>query len=96
MPSLPALRSLGVPVVFDATHSVQRPGAAGDRSGGDRALAPVLARAALAVGVDALFAEVHDEPEVARSDAAIQLRLSELPALLLQWRALHSVASAGR
>jgi len=76
------LRAHGVPVVFDATHSVQRPSAAGDRSGGDADLAPALARAAVAVGVDAVFVEVHDQPEVALSDAATQLPLSRFPALL--------------
>lgn len=72
------------PVCFDCTHSTQRPSALGDRSGGDRALALPLARAAAAVGIDALFAEVHDDPSVARSDAATQLPLEALPELLRQ------------
>jgi 2-dehydro-3-deoxyphosphooctonate aldolase (KDO 8-P synthase) len=87
--SLVRMRDYGVPVVFDATHSVQRPGAGGAVSGGERELAPVLARAALAVGVDAIFAEVHDDPPRARSDAATQLPLAEVPGLLRRWAALH-------
>jgi 2-dehydro-3-deoxyphosphooctonate aldolase (KDO 8-P synthase) len=89
MRSLPQLAQLGVPVCFDATHSTQLPGADGRQSGGDREMAPVLARAAVAVGVDALFIEVHDEPERALSDAASQIRLSEVEALLNQLAAIH-------
>ena len=70
------------PVVFDCTHSAQRPASLGDRTGGDRGLARPLARAAVAVGVDAVFAEVHDDPDRARSDAATQLALADVPALL--------------
>jgi 2-dehydro-3-deoxyphosphooctonate aldolase (KDO 8-P synthase) len=66
--SLPVMRALGVPVVFDATHSVQLPGGARGRSGGNRAMVPFLARAAAAVGCDAVFFEVHPEPRRARSD----------------------------
>jgi 2-dehydro-3-deoxyphosphooctonate aldolase (KDO 8-P synthase) len=66
--SLPAMRALGVPVLFDATHSVQLPGGARGRSGGDRAMVPYLARAAAAVGCDGIFFEVHPEPGKARSD----------------------------
>lgn len=66
--SLPQLAATGAPVVFDATHSVQRPAALGGRSGGDREFVPVLARAACAVGVDALFLEVHPDPARAKSD----------------------------
>lgn len=65
---LPQLRALGYPVVFDATHSVQQPGGLGDASGGQREYVPHLARAAVAVGVDALFVEVHDDPDAAPSD----------------------------
>ena len=89
MRSLPEMRRLGVPVCFDATHSTQLPGAAGDRTGGSRDMAKVLARAAVAVGVDALFLEVHDEPEAALSDAATQIRLSEVEQLLTQLSAIH-------
>jgi 2-dehydro-3-deoxyphosphooctonate aldolase (KDO 8-P synthase) len=66
--SLPVMRAFGVPVVFDATHSVQLPGSAGGRSGGNRAMVPALARAAAAVGCDAVFFEVHPDPRRARSD----------------------------
>ena len=89
MRSLPEMRRLGVPVCFDATHSTQLPGAAGDRTGGSREMAAVLARAAVAVGVDAVFLEVHDEPEAALSDAATQIRLSEVEPLLRQLSAIH-------
>jgi 2-dehydro-3-deoxyphosphooctonate aldolase (KDO 8-P synthase) len=82
MCSLPVMRSLGYPVVFDATHSVQRPGGRGDASGGAREFVPCLVRAAVAVGVDALFMEVHPEPEKALSDAASMLAIGELRQVL--------------
>jgi 2-dehydro-3-deoxyphosphooctonate aldolase (KDO 8-P synthase) len=82
MCSLPIMRSMGYPVVFDATHSVQRPGGQGNASGGAREFIPHLVRAAVAVGVDALFLEVHPEPEKAMSDAASMLKLSDLRAVL--------------
>jgi 2-dehydro-3-deoxyphosphooctonate aldolase (KDO 8-P synthase) len=69
-------------VVFDATHSVQRPGGAGKQSGGDRASIEPLARAAVAVGVDALFMEVHPDPQRALSDAATQYPLTQVEPLL--------------
>ncbi len=87
------LREHGVPVVFDATHSAQRPSALGDRSGGDRELVPALARAAVAVGVDAVFLEVHDDPGSARSDAATQWPLDRVPGLLRRLAALHAAGS---
>ena len=80
--SLPVMRGLGHPVIFDATHSVQRPGGLGDRSGGDRTEVPALARAAIAVGTDGLFMEVHEDPDQAKSDGPNQLVLETLPALL--------------
>jgi len=82
MAGLPILRGFGAPVVFDATHSVQRPGGAGKQSGGDRASIEPLARAAVAVGVDALFMEVHPDPERALSDAATQYPLTQVEPLL--------------
>jgi 2-dehydro-3-deoxyphosphooctonate aldolase (KDO 8-P synthase) len=91
MAGLPVMRSFGVPVVFDATHSVQRPGGAGKQSGGDRASIPVLARAAVAVGIDALFMEVHPEPERALSDPATQYPLSEVEELLEQLLRIHEI-----
>ncbi|GHV24132.1 2-dehydro-3-deoxyphosphooctonate aldolase [Planctomycetales bacterium] len=81
MRALPLLREC-CPVIFDATHSTQMPGGLGDRSGGDRAMAEVLARAAVAVGVDGIFLEVHDRPDEALCDGPNMIALSRLPALL--------------
>ncbi len=80
--SLPRMRALGVPVCFDATHSAQLPGAQGRASGGERDQIPHLARAAVAVGVDALFFEVHDDPARAPCDGPIQFPLEAFAALL--------------
>jgi 2-dehydro-3-deoxyphosphooctonate aldolase (KDO 8-P synthase) len=80
--SIPLMQRLGCPVLFDATHSVMLPGGAGDRSGGDRELAPVLAQAAVAAGCDGVFLEVHPEPERGLSDAATMLPLAQVPPLL--------------
>ena len=80
--NLPRMRAHGVPVVFDGTHSVQRPGGLGDRSGGDRESIPHLVRAAVAVGCDGLFLETHDDPPSAKSDAATQWPLDRLESLL--------------
>lgn len=82
MTGLVDMRSLGVPVVFDATHSVQKPSGQGDCSGGNRAAIPYLLRAAVAVGVDAVFAEVHPNPDKAYSDVASQLPLASLEEVL--------------
>ena len=84
MRSLSILRSYGYPVVFDATHSVQLPGGGGDRSAGQREFVPVLSRAAAAVGIDALFLEVHDDPAQALSDGPNMVPVGELDALLTQ------------
>jgi 2-dehydro-3-deoxyphosphooctonate aldolase (KDO 8-P synthase) len=84
MRALPQMRAIGYPVCFDATHSVQQPGGAGTYSSGQREMIPYLARAATAAGIDALFLEVHPEPEKALSDAASMLPLSELERLLQQ------------
>lgn len=78
----PTMRQFGQPLVFDATHAVQRPGAAGTSTGGDRSKVPYLARAAVACGVDGLFLEVHEDPDHAPSDGPNMLRLAELPAVL--------------
>ena len=86
------MAQLGVPVCFDATHSTQLPGAAGRSSGGDRTLAPVLARGAVGAGVDAIFLEVHDEPSEARSDSATQLALHTVEPLLKSLVALHEIS----
>ena len=68
MRAIPLMQDLGCPVIFDATHSVQMPGGAGDRSGGDRRMVPYLARAAVAAGCDGLFLETHPHPDQALSD----------------------------
>jgi 2-dehydro-3-deoxyphosphooctonate aldolase (KDO 8-P synthase) len=91
MAGLPILRGLGVLVVFDATHSVQRPGGAGHQSGGDREAIAPLARAAVAVGIDALFMEVHPDPPRALSDPATQYPLDQVEPLLRTLLALHAV-----
>lgn len=75
-PGLEVMHSFGVPVCFDATHSAQRPGAAGGASGGNREAIPALVRAAVAVGIDALFMEIHPDPENAQSDSATQWPLA--------------------
>ena len=80
--SLPQMAATGWPVVFDATHSVQQPGGQGSASGGQREFVPVLARAALAVGVAALFIETHEDPDRAPSDGPNMIPLAALPALL--------------
>lgn len=80
--SLQIIRELSYPVIFDATHSVQRPGAAGGSSGGDREFVPLLLRAALAAGVDGIFIETHPEPAQAASDKHTQWPLERLGALL--------------
>jgi len=82
MRSLPIMAHTGYPVVFDATHSVQQPGGQGERSGGQREFVPVLARAAVAVGVAAIFMETHEDPDNAPSDGPNMVKLEELPALI--------------
>jgi 2-dehydro-3-deoxyphosphooctonate aldolase (KDO 8-P synthase) len=97
---LPIMRGFGYPVVFDATHSVQLPGGQGDRSGGERQYVQDLARAAVAVGVDALFMEIHEDPDRTLedgrplSDGPNMLRLDDLPRLLDEIRAI--AAGPGR
>jgi 2-dehydro-3-deoxyphosphooctonate aldolase (KDO 8-P synthase) len=90
--SLVVMRSLGFPVIYDATHSLQLPGGLGTASGANREYAPHLLRAAAAVGVDALFLETHPDPERALSDAAAQLPLTDIPALLRSAKAVHEAA----
>lgn len=94
MCGLPAMREIGCPVVFDATHSVQRPGGLGDASGGAREYVPHLMRAAVAVGVDALFLEVHPDPPNALCDAASMLSLADLPRALADVMAIRNVLTA--
>ncbi|HPC75517.1 MAG TPA: 3-deoxy-8-phosphooctulonate synthase [Synergistales bacterium] len=94
MRSLAIMRSLGYPVMFDATHSVQMPGAQGTSSGGDRRFVPVLARAAAAAGIDALFLEVHPDPDSAKSDGPNMVSLDSLENLLRKVLAVHRAAGA--
>jgi 2-dehydro-3-deoxyphosphooctonate aldolase (KDO 8-P synthase) len=86
------MRATGCPVIFDVTHSLQRPGGLGTASGGEPALAAMMARAAAAVPVDGLFIETHPEPAKALSDAASMLPLAELPALLEAVARIRAVA----
>jgi 2-dehydro-3-deoxyphosphooctonate aldolase (KDO 8-P synthase) len=90
--SLPIMRSFGHPVVFDATHSVQLPGALGESSGGDRTMIPHLARAAVAVGVDGLFMEVHPDPEKALCDGPNSLALDSLEPLLKELQEIDKLS----
>ena len=94
MRSLPIMAELGYPVVFDATHSVQQPGGRGDSSGGERRFVPVLARAALAVGVAAVFMETHQDPDSAPSDGPNMVHLKDMPALLETMMAFDRLAKA--
>ena len=94
MRSFPALRALGFPVVFDVTHSVQRPGGLGDRSGGDRHFVDTLAPAGVAAGVNGLFMEVHENPDRALSDGPNSYRLGALKALLTRLLRIHAAATA--
>jgi 2-dehydro-3-deoxyphosphooctonate aldolase (KDO 8-P synthase) len=87
--SLPIMRGLGCPVVLDVTHSVQLPGGQGACSGGQKEFIPTLARAGVAAGVDALFMEVHPDPDQARCDGPNSLPLDQVPALWAQLKALH-------
>ena len=92
---LPVMAGTGYPVVFDATHSVQQPGGQGTSSGGQREFAPVLARAAVAVGVAALFIETHPDPDSAPSDGPNMFALRDMPALLARLQAFDRLAKGG-
>jgi len=92
MRSLPILAETGYPVVFDATHSVQQPGGQGATSGGERRFVPVLARAAVAVGVAAVFMETHQDPDHAPSDGPNMVHLKDMPALLSELIAFDRLA----
>jgi len=93
MRSLSWLRDAGYRVIFDATHSVQRPGGAGDSTSGDGVLAPALARAAMATGCDGIFMEVHENPSRALSDGPNQIPLKDLPKNLRVLKAIHAAIS---
>jgi 2-dehydro-3-deoxyphosphooctonate aldolase (KDO 8-P synthase) len=92
MRALPIMAAIGYPVVFDATHSVQQPGGQGTSSGGQREFAPVLARAAVAVGVAAVFIETHPDPDHAPSDGPNMIPLREMPALIARLKAFDALA----
>ena len=95
MRSLVILKQFGYPVVFDATHSVQLPGGNTDASGGEREFIPPLSRAAVAVGVDALFLEVHEKPDQALCDGPNSLMLKQLPSLLNQLKEIDHIVKGG-
>ena len=95
MRALPIMAQTGYPVVFDATHSVQQPGGQGTSSGGQREFAPVLARAAVAVGVAAVFIETHADPDHAPSDGPNMIPLREMPALIARLKAFDRLAKSG-
>ncbi|KQU94016.1 2-dehydro-3-deoxyphosphooctonate aldolase [Devosia sp. Root413D1] len=92
MRGLPIMAATGKPVIFDATHSVQQPGGRGESSGGERQYAPVLARAAVAVGVAGVFIETHEDPDNAPSDGANMIPLSEIDGLVADLVALDAIA----
>ena len=92
--ALPIMAQTGYPVVFDATHSVQQPGGQGTASGGQREFAPVLARAALAVGCAAVFIECHPDPDHAPSDGPNMIPLDQMPALLARLQQFDRLAKS--
>lgn len=92
---LPAMRSFGVPVIFDATHSVQQPASLGEATGGDRSLVEPLARAAAAVGIDGVFFETHPEPDASPSDGPNMVPLDALEGVLRRVLAIHEARLAG-
>jgi 2-dehydro-3-deoxyphosphooctonate aldolase (KDO 8-P synthase) len=94
MRSLPIMAAMGAPVIFDATHSVQQPGGQGASTGGDRTMVPVLARAAVAVGVAGVFMETHQDPDSAPSDGPNMVRLEDMPRLLEKLLSIDSIAKA--
>jgi 2-dehydro-3-deoxyphosphooctonate aldolase (KDO 8-P synthase) len=96
MRSLPIMAETGAPVIFDATHSVQQPGGQGTSSGGERRFVPVLARAAVAVGVAGVFIETHEDPDNAPSDGPNMVPIDQLPALVEELMALDAIAKKRR
>jgi len=88
------MKGFGAPVVFDATHSVQQPGGKGDSSGGERQFVPVLARAAVSIGVAAVFIETHPDPDKAPSDGPNMVPFAELPALVETLMAFDKLAKS--
>ncbi|MGQ9617900.1 MAG: 3-deoxy-8-phosphooctulonate synthase [Candidatus Aminicenantia bacterium] len=96
MRSIPIMKDFGFPIVIDATHSVQTPGGAGDRSGGDSRFAPYIAKAGVSVGADGVFIEVHEAPERALSDGPNSLPLSKLPPLIKELNSIYSIVHGGK
>jgi len=96
MRALPIMAETGCPVIFDATHSVQQPGGQGTSTGGDRRFVPVLARAAVAVGVAGIFIETHQDPDNAPSDGPNMIPIGELPRLIEELMAIDRIAKARR
>jgi 2-dehydro-3-deoxyphosphooctonate aldolase (KDO 8-P synthase) len=94
MRAIPQMRETGCPVVFDATHSVQQPGGNGETSGGDRRYAPVLANAAAAVGIAAVFMEVHQDPDRAPSDGANMIRLEDAEQVMSRIMQIDALAKS--
>jgi 2-dehydro-3-deoxyphosphooctonate aldolase (KDO 8-P synthase) len=88
------MEETGAPVIFDATHSVQQPGGQGTSTGGERRFVPVLARAAIAVGVAGVFIETHQDPDTAPSDGPTMLPIAEMPVLLEELLAIDRIAKA--
>jgi 2-dehydro-3-deoxyphosphooctonate aldolase (KDO 8-P synthase) len=95
MRALPIMAETGAPVIFDATHSVQQPGGQGASTGGDRRMVPVLARAAVSVGVAGVFIETHQDPDNAPSDGPNMVRLADMPGLIERLMAFDRLAKAG-
>ncbi len=93
MRSLPVMRSLGCPVIYDATHSVQLPGGAGGSSGGQREFIPPLTRAAVAAGIDGLFMEVHPDPDKALCDGPNSMPLDQVESLLIMLKKIHELCA---
>jgi 2-dehydro-3-deoxyphosphooctonate aldolase (KDO 8-P synthase) len=96
MRALPIMAETGAPVIFDATHSVQQPGGQGASTGGDRRMVPVLARAAVAVGVAGLFIETHQDPDNAPSDGPNMVKLTDMPALIAKLMSFDALAKGVR
>jgi 2-dehydro-3-deoxyphosphooctonate aldolase (KDO 8-P synthase) len=87
------MQAIGVPVVFDATHSVQQPSAAGGKTGGDREMVQPLARAAVAMGCDAVFLETHPNPDQSPSDGPNMLPINQIKPLLAQLKQIHELVN---
>ena len=91
--SLPILARTGFPVVFDATHSVQQPGGEGTSSGGQREFVPYLAKAACAVGINAIFIETHEDPDNAPSDGPNMIKINDLRNLIIKLNQIHKITN---